>query len=163
MSVTITGEGESTLSDKNILSANKCTGNTVADITDGGTNTTSYCGIWKYDTGWVACNDWTNQHLGDAVGGNVVHSLGANLSDLLVKVLLSTDGTDANSFQILGQGYDYDNDPGLSLGLTAFQVDTNNITIQTGAAGVIYMDNNGVVQLIDTEAWYYKVKVYHLG
>jgi len=39
MSVTITGEGESTLSDKNILSANKCTGNTVADITDGGTST----------------------------------------------------------------------------------------------------------------------------
>jgi hypothetical protein len=27
------------LSDKNILSANKCTGNTVADITDGGTST----------------------------------------------------------------------------------------------------------------------------
>ena len=39
MSVTITGEGVFTLSDKNTLGVNKCTGNTVADITDSGTST----------------------------------------------------------------------------------------------------------------------------
>ena len=64
MSVTITGEGESTLSDKNILSANKCTGNTVADITDGGTDTIKLGGWHKIadpPTGWFASKaaGWT--------------------------------------------------------------------------------------------------------
>ena len=43
-----------------------------------------------YDTGWIACSDWTNQHLGDSVGGNVNHNLDAPLSDILVKVLISS-------------------------------------------------------------------------
>jgi len=37
--VITTEEGVFTLSDKNIIGANKCTGNTVEDITDGGTDT----------------------------------------------------------------------------------------------------------------------------
>jgi len=156
------GGEEYTLSNNNVLSGNRATGNTVADITDAGTNTTSYCGIWKYDTGWVSCNDWTDQQLGTAVGGNVVHNLGINLSDMLVKVLISTDGTDTNSFEC--RDYMIYNTTGVKfLGITIYQVNTNQITIQTGTFGLAYITAAGVLDAIDDEAWYYKVKVYHLG
>ena len=54
-----------------------------------------------YDTGWVACSDWTNQHLGSTLGGNVVHNLNTPLRNLSVKVFISTDGTDDNSFEMV--------------------------------------------------------------
>ena len=62
-------------------------------------------GLKNYDTGWVSNSDWTNQHLGDTVGGNVVHNLNAPLSNLSVKIFVSTGGAvndtadlDAHSF-----------------------------------------------------------------
>ncbi len=58
----------------------------------------------KYATGWINRSDWTNVHLGtdttkDA-DSNLNHALSAPLSELIVKVFVSTDGTDANSFEI---------------------------------------------------------------
>ena len=52
------------MSDKNIISANKCTGNTTADITDGGTDTIILGGWHKIanpPTGWLASKiaGWT--------------------------------------------------------------------------------------------------------
>ena len=63
-----------------------------------------------YNTGWllnqiggVGSPDWTNVHLGDdpSQDSNVNHNLDAPLSDLLVKALISTDGTDNNSYEIM--------------------------------------------------------------
>ncbi|KKK71198.1 hypothetical protein LCGC14_2916320 [marine sediment metagenome] len=118
-----------------------------------------YSGIPKYDTGWVACSDWTNQHLGTTLGNDVAHSLSSPLSDLLVKVLISTDGTDANSFEIAGVTHSLD-----SGGLTYFPVDANNFVIQTGANGIIYVRNaDGVAVLFNSESWHYRIKVWKLG
>jgi len=153
-------------SSNNILSGNKSTGNTTADITDSGTSTTSYCGIEKYDTGWINRSDWTNVHLGTDdtkdTDSNVTHGLAANLSQLLVKVLISTDGTDANSFEC--QDYMMYNSTGTKfLGITPYQVDTNNITVQTGTFGLAYITAAGIIDAVDTEDWYYKIVVYKIG
>lgn len=114
---------------------------------------------YRYDTGWVNCSDWTNQHLGTALGGNVVHNLNQPLANLLVKVFVSTDGTDATSYELA-----FMTDVGSDLGIVAFQVDNNNIKIQTGAGGAGgVMDDSGAVVTFDTENYYYKVKVWTLG
>ena len=113
---------------------------------------------YRYDTGWVACSDWTDQHLGTALGGNVTHNLNAPLSDLLVRVLISTDGTDANSFE----PRDADSNAG-SRGWTLYAVDNNTLKVQTGSAGIGFYDDSGNFTTIDTDDWYYKVKVWYLG
>jgi hypothetical protein len=117
-----------------------------------------YTVIPSYDTGWVACSDWTNQHLGTAVGGNVVHSLGYNLREMLVRVFISTDGTDNNSFEVC----DADTDVGSSsyYGLSFFQINTNSILVQTGAGGIRYVrDSDGNTELLTTQSYYYRVSV----
>ncbi len=113
-----------------------------------------------YDTGWVNTNDWTNQHLGTTVGGNVTHALGAPLSNLTVKVLISSDGTDANSFEISDTGFDAAVASLIQVGISIAQVDSNNIRVQTGVDGIIVIANpGGTVATIDTEDWYYKIVV----
>ena len=115
---------------------------------------------YPYDTGWINCSDWTNRHLGSNTtlntDSNVTHGLNAPLSNLLVELILSTDGTDANSLKLLG------NDGGYQW--TIYQIDLNNIKIQTGVNGLYQLsDATGGGVAIDTENWYYKVKVYFLG
>ena len=117
--------------------------------------------VLTYATGWVACSDWTDQQLGTAVGGNVIHNLNGALSDIIVKVLVSTDGTDTNSFDA-GIYSAYDDATG-DVGLTIYQVDNNTITVQTATQGVWYTDNAGAIQRLDTENWYYKIKVWYMG
>jgi hypothetical protein len=119
-------------------------------------------GIERYDTGWLHIynDDWTNVHLGSdnsTSDSNVTHNLNAPLSELLVKVLISTDGTDANSFEVTPIG-DSGNE-----GLAISQVDENNITIQTGDSGFRSVNSNGLDYTLDTESWYYKIKVWKLG
>ena len=115
----------------------------------------------RYDTGWINRSDWTNVHMGSDTTLNtdsdVEHNLNANLSQLLVKVLISTDGTDGNSFEV-GQGSNN------NVGWTVYQVDTNNILIQTGSTGIGYQAVNpgGVSNTIDSDNWYYKIVVIRL-
>ena len=101
-----------------------------------------------YDTGWllnqiggVGSPDWTNVHLGDdpSQDSNVNHNLDAPSSDLLIKILVSTDGTDNNSFEPVLSASDWDPVSTRSYGITIFQVDSNNITVQTGNDGILYI------------------------
>ena len=63
-------------------------------------------------------------------------------------------GIMANSFEIeIGS----DIDSGDHRGLTPYQVDTNNLLIQTGTLGLLYINASGVAVVIDTEDWYYKI------
>lgn len=117
--------------------------------------------ITSYSTGWVSCNDWTNQHLGDTVGGDVTHSLNTHLSGLLVKVFISTDGTDATSYELLP--LDTSRAGSYDTGLMIYEVDANNVKIQTGVNGINILDENGNQATIDTEAYYYQVVVYKLS
>lgn len=112
-------------------------------------------GLSTYSTGWVSNSDWTNVELA------VNHALATDLSDLIVKFFISTDGTEANAFEIM-QGWNR----GFAVadyGFTFYQVDTNNIKIQTGTNGITHILDTGGASTIDTESWYYKIKVYKLS
>lgn len=121
-----------------------------------------------YDTGWVANSDWTYQLLGSTLGNNLDHNLDCNLSDLIIKIVISTDGTDANSFEVAWHTHSYDQASPSTLsnqyGISVFQVDTNTLSVITGDHGIKYVDpSDGSGVNLDTESYYYKIKVYKLG
>ena len=132
-----------------------------------GNNHVLYNLIKKYSTGWLlneiggaGVADWTNVHLGtDPTGdSNVTHGLDGNLADFIVKVLISTDGTDANSFEVaLSPLF-----PNTWSGYTVSYVDANNIKIQTGIAGLLYLLDNGIGSAIAAQNWYYKIIIYKI-
>ncbi len=93
------------------------------------------------------------------VDTNFYHGFGMPLSKLLVEALVSTDGTDANSFELLDSAWG----AGASYGIILYAIDNNNIKIQTGAAGITRLNDAGSANVIDTEDWYYKIKVYLMG
>ena len=120
-----------------------------------------------YKTGWINRSDWTNVHMGSDtsknVDSNLNHGLGAPLSDLIVKVFISTDGTDANSFEMKDTGIDRASGANQTFGIIIAQVDNDNLIIQTGATGILTLATNGDFAVIDTEDWYYKIVVYKLA
>ena len=113
---------------------------------------TSYA---SYDTGWVICNDWTDQNLGDIVGGNVNHGLNVPLTDLLVKIYLSSDGTEANAREVYGF-------LSTGTGCEIQAIDNSSFTVQTGANGINYLDAAGTVTAVPN-GWRYRVKAYKLN
>lgn len=119
----------------------------------------------SYATTWISRSDWTNVHIGSSTTKNadsdINHALGISLLNLNVKVLISTDGTDNNSFEIIDS--DFTSAGSAQTGITAFQVDTNNITIQSGTDGIDYIAGNGGTVLIDSEDWFYKIKVWEIA
>ncbi|UCF13199.1 MAG: hypothetical protein JSW06_02800 [Thermoplasmatales archaeon] len=89
---------------------------------------------------------------------NNYHQLGKNIYDLQFELYVSTDGTDNNSFKNIfataeGGSANY--------GGTFYQVDTNNIKIQTGPDGIYrYADDDGAtLNLLDTDDFFYKTIV----
>ena len=121
---------------------------------------------YRYDTGWINRSDWTNVHLGSNTtlntDSNVTHNLNAPLSNLLVKLFLSTDGTDANSFEV-ATNIGALSDGGSVHGVTVYQVDANNIKLQTATNGLIIVQDSGAYLTVDTENWYYKIKAWYIG
>ena len=108
-----------------------------------------------YTTGWVVCNDWTDQGLGTAVGGNVVHNLNASLQDLDIKVLFSATGSDSDAIEC----YNLNSVATGDTGFTPNYVNNNEFWIQTGANGVARLNlTTGVFTLIPN-GWFYKVIV----
>ena len=113
----------------------------------------------SYDTGWIACSTWTNQHLGTALGGNVVHNLNTPLRNLMVKVFISTNGTDDTSFEVVGN----EQISSAPYGITIDDVDDDNIIVQTATNGIITIISDGTATVIDTESWYYRIVVYEMS
>jgi len=126
--------------------------------------TTAEGNIKSYDTGWIACSDWTDQHLGTTVGGNVTHNLDTPLRNLNVKVFISTNGTDANSFEVGAPDFDWTPAAARNFGIVHYAVDNNNILIHTGQHGITYVSavGGGIYQL-DNESWYYRIVVYKMN
>jgi microcystin-dependent protein len=119
------------------------------------TNSGTPLPTYSYSTGWVANSDWTNAEF------TVTHGLNANLSDLIVEFLVSSDGTEANAFKVTPQfAYDNATSSNTSAGITTLQINTSAIKLQTGVDGIGYIQSSGTRTFIDTESWYYKVKVY---
>jgi hypothetical protein len=114
----------------------------------------------SYDTGWINRSDWTDAHLGSNTtkntDSNVTHNLDTPLSELVVKFMVSTDGTDNNSFQIepVSSG------AGDSRGYAIYQVDADNLLVQTGDNGIFYIGSDGAATILDNEDWYYKITVF---
>ncbi len=121
----------------------------------------------SYDTGWIARSLWQNKHLGSDdtknADSNVTHNLNAPLSNLRVKVFISTDGTDANSFEVPHTDYSDQVSGTIQTGAKASQVDNDNIEIQTGAGGIFFLGDVGTTGVLTTQDYYYKVKVWYLG
>ena len=121
-----------------------------------------------YDTGWVenlinsGSPDWTGVQLSSSGTGStsVNHGLNCGLDQIIIKLLVSTDGTDANSFE-LSVG-----DQRLSgtntYGTTAHYVDANNIIIQTATNGIVFTNLTGARVFLDTDAYYYRIIVIRL-
>jgi len=114
--------------------------------------------ISKYDTGWVSNSDWTNAEL------TVTHNLGHNLAELIVKFFLSTDDTDANSFETLADTLDLGTATVWENGITVYQTDTNTLKIQTADDGAYtQINDDGSRNVIDADSYYYRVVVYYIG
>ncbi len=116
-----------------------------------------------YDTGWINRSDWTNVNLGTTatknVDSNVLHNLKAKLSELNVKLMVSTDGTDANSFELKDASWNYNTTDYPNIGWSLYQVDEDSFTVQSGQQGIAYLNATGNIVIIDTEDWYYKITV----
>lgn len=113
--------------------------------------------LTTYSTGWVSNSDWTDAEF------TVTHSLTTNLSDLIVKFFISTDGAEANSIEVITI-FRSSTAGGLVYGYQIQQSDTDNIVIQTGKDGVMYFNSTGDrVLLGSSSTFYYKVKVYKLS
>ncbi len=122
-----------------------------------------------FDSGWLlnemggsGVANWSNVHLGDDPTDptdNVTHGQNKPLSELIHKLLISTDGTDNNSFSLELMNY---TSAGTNIGFGANidQIDLNNIKIQTGKNGLTFYNDSGVITVIDIEDWYYKNKVW---
>ncbi len=119
----------------------------------------------SYDTGWINRSDWTNVHMGTTTtlntDSNVTHNLGAPLSDIFVKVLISPTGADSDSFEIKDATHSITL---LATGFTVYAVDDDNVKVQTGQLGLAFVQDAGgsTANRIDTENWYYKIKVFKL-
>jgi hypothetical protein len=104
----------------------------------------------KYDTGWIANSDWTQQIL------SVTHSLNADISNLYIDFYISSDGTDDNSFKVVPASNE---NASSFVGYGIHQVDKNNILVTTAAEGIRVVSETALNLLIDTESYYYKVVV----
>ncbi len=139
-------------------------GNGTTTFNMPGDNGASYAFVETFELGWTlnefntaATATWLNVHLGNDgtdPTDNLTHGLNAPLSDLLVKILVSTDGTDTNSFEPV-QGI-----ANVTFGWEVGQVDVNNILIQTGASGILRKATTGTNTVIDTQNWYYNIAVF---
>ena len=116
----------------------------------------------SYETAWINRSDWTNVHPGSDntknADSNVTHNLDAPLSELIVRFLISTDGTDNNSFEVLSS-LRFDTGVLVRLGIQVDQVDSDNILIQTGVEGIGSLTTAGAHLTIGTQNWYYKIVV----
>ena len=80
-----------------------------------------------------------------------------NLSDLIVKAYISSDGTEANAIEVFNLGYGYA--PSEFYAWQVEQTDTNNIVLRTGREGVMYAVSGSIAVFGVSDTAYYKVVV----
>lgn len=105
----------------------------------------------RYTTGWILATSWTSKTLGDSFNGTVSHNFNKGITELDVKVFVSSAGSDATAYELI-------NNPQENYGITITQTSSNVLTITTGASGVTYVSAGTVTVVPDS--WYYKVIVY---
>lgn len=109
-----------------------------------------------YDTGWISNSDWTN------AGLTATHSFSTGLAGLVITFFLSSDGTDGNAIQP-----EYvsrtSSSGGLAYGYQYNYTSDDQITVQTGADGIMYLDGSGnYTVLTGAASYYYRILIYKL-
>jgi hypothetical protein len=175
------GNASSTATYKNIL-INQCDrviksnlflkdgSGAIDQTTLGVTNSTYFShGGLTYETPWIERSIWNSAQLGSNttlnVNSNLTHNLGANITDLEVRVFLATDASGSNAQEMVRVwGEDVNTSASASSGWNAVYVDSNNIIIQVGIEGMHRIATTGLkgilLRLSTTPSFYYKVKVY---
>lgn len=103
-----------------------------------------------YETDWVNISDWTNVEL------NAAHNMNIDMDKIHVRWIISstsvgviTDAREINlGVQVEAAG---------RYGGVLFETDADNVYIQTGAAGVFLLEDDGTGQIIDDENYSYKL------
>jgi hypothetical protein len=158
-------DGEGTEKINNELAVNLVSGYDMARVISNGTE-------WKIldlhahaDSGWLlnemagaGSADWAIVHLGTDPTDPTdswTHNLGVPQAKTKTILLISTDGTDANGFDI-GTAL-YSPDAAHRKGFTIYQVDNNNLIIQTATNGLNKVDSDGGETIIVAQNWYYRI------
>ena len=94
----------------------------------------------------------------NTANSNVNHGLSCGLERLFIRLLVSSDGTDANAITIhIGSDY------GTNVrGISAYYIDANNIKLQTATYGLFVVQDDGTLLSLQTTAWYYRIVVVKL-
>lgn len=111
-------------------------------------------GSYKYSTGWVLNSDWTFSEL------TITHNLNTPISDLIIKMFLSSDGTEANAIDLMPVGWNVGLTSG-DYGTTIYAIDSNSFKVQVAAKGIPYIADSGYQTFVTDGTYYYKVVVYH--
>lgn len=112
-----------------------------------------------YSTGWVNCTDWTNQQLGDTVGGTVGHNLGLSFEKLKTNVAIGPNSDGSGAYQI----NHIDTGGSVDIGISEINTSNNAITVQTGTDGVRLIVSTAASQRLTTDSWYYNIKITDIG
>lgn len=81
---------------------------------------------------------------------NLYHVFGVNLKNINDSMIISSDGTENNSFKLRGQDKQID----AELGWGIFQVDTNTLKNQISTEGLLNIQDNGNAAALATDDWY---------
>jgi hypothetical protein len=83
---------------------------------------------------------------------DLLHEFGKNIRDLETKIFISTDGTDATSFELITDSVWATNQ-----GWNPIQTDTDSFNLQTGTQGFVYINAAGARTNLTTADYYYRV------
>jgi len=88
---------------------------------------------------------------------NVYHGMGIDSWRIKIRVLVSTDTSYNNSREILQICFDWAASSDKNFGITVFQIDDDNIKLQTGDAGIRMIIDDGTSDGWDTDNYYYEI------
>ncbi len=138
-------------------------GNTGVILSDSGSLL-----ILKNVTGtgiWTDNRDLTGSHSGATakvnypgstsknVDSNLLHNFGVSIYNIIVKKMYSTDMTESNTLVIESSAGVA---AGANVGCQEHGVDLNNIKLQSGSGGFLFLDDAGSADFIDTENYYFR-------
>jgi hypothetical protein len=143
---------EATSSNTGIIQADTGSVLTVKNVT--GT------GIWTNNRQITGAASSATADVNEVAGSNknqdtnVIHDFNFNLVDVRIKIYFSTDGTEANAFFL-----DFSDSAAGGFGGTFYQISLDEIKMQMAGSGYLYTSDAGTVLALNTQDWYYKIKV----
>ena len=129
----------------------------VYNITDFATS----LGVWANNQTVTAGNTGATIDVNESSGSSknidydIYHNLSLNINCIKWKIIISTDGTDNNSFDVENTTSTGD------YGSNIFQIDSNSFKHQTGSQGMHYSnDALGSGTAINSQDWYFNFIIY---